>query len=80
MVVALVLALATFYFETKLPPAKDLLDGRSRGSVTMLDDQGQVFAWRGETFDKLTADNVSPWLRDAVVATEDRRFYHHFGV
>ncbi|MFC2969895.1 transglycosylase domain-containing protein [Acidimangrovimonas pyrenivorans] len=79
-VVALILAMATFYYEVQLPPAKTLLDGRSRGSVTLLDDQGEKFAWRGQTFDSISADNVSPYLRDAVIATEDRRFYHHFGV
>jgi len=40
-----------------------------------------VFAWRGEQFGgQITADSVSPNLRNAIVATEDRRFYHHFGV
>ncbi len=79
---SLVMAAATFYFYTTLPPdLNDLLDGRARGSVTMLDADGEVFAWRGETFGGFTtSDSVSPHLRNAVVATEDRRFYWHFGV
>ncbi|MCU0900696.1 MAG: penicillin-binding protein [Cypionkella sp.] len=77
----MVLALAVFYFYSQLPPVTALLDGRARGSVTMLDREGQVFAWRGETFGgQITAANVSPFLHDAVVATEDRRFYRHFGI
>jgi penicillin-binding protein 1A len=42
---------------------------------------GEVFAWRGESFGgAITADTVSPHLRNAIIATEDRRFYQHFGV
>jgi penicillin-binding protein 1A len=81
-VTAIVLALAVFYFYQKLPsdPAA-LVDGRIRGSVTLLDRDGQVFAWRGDQYGGLvTADSVSPHLRNAVVATEDKRFYWHFGI
>ncbi len=36
---------------------------------------------RGETFGgQITADNVSANLLHAVIATEDKRFYYHFGV
>lgn len=77
----LVLGLATLYFYTQLPPLASLIDARTRGSVTMLDREGQVFAWRGETFGgTITADTVSPHLRNAIVATEDKRFYQHFGI
>ncbi|WP_103332381.1 transglycosylase domain-containing protein [Pseudotabrizicola formosa] len=80
-VLGMVLALTVFYFYSQLPPVTELLDGRARGSVTMLDREGQVFAWRGETFGgQITAENVSPHLRNAVIATEDRRFYRHFGI
>lgn len=80
-VVALVLGLATFYFYATLPPVTDLLDARARGSVTLLDRDGKVFAWRGETFGgKIDADTVSKHLRNAVVASEDRRFYWHVGI
>ncbi len=81
MTVALLLALATGYFYVNLPPFNDLLDARARGSVTMMDGGGNVFAWRGETFGGvITADTVSPHLRNAIIATEDRRFYSHLGV
>jgi penicillin-binding protein 1A len=70
-----------FYFYAQLPPVTDLLDGRARGSVTLLDRNDQVFAWRGETFGgQITSENVSPYLLNAVIATEDKRFYRHFGV
>ena len=77
----MILACAVLYFYVQLPPLNTLLDGRARGSVTLLDRDGAVYAWRGETFGgQVTADNVSPNLLHAVVATEDKRFYHHFGI
>ncbi len=80
-VAMLVLALAVGYLYTTLPPLEALLDGRARGSVTMLDRNGDVFAWRGDQFGGVvTATSVSPHLKNAVIATEDKRFYGHFGV
>ena len=46
----------------------------------MQDTEGRVFAWRGETFGMVSADKIAPVLKDAVVATEDKRFYSHFGI
>ena len=64
-----------------LKPVTNLLDGRARGSVTLLDRNGQVYAWRGEQFGgQITAETVSPFLKNAIIATEDRRFYNHFGI
>jgi 1A family penicillin-binding protein len=65
----------------KLPEVTQLLDGRARGSVTLLDAKGEVFAWRGDQFGGVvTTQTVSKHLKNAVVATEDKRFYRHFGV
>lgn len=81
VVAALITALAVFYFYSTLPPLTELVDGRARGSVTLLDRDGQVFAWRGDQFGgTVTAQTVSPHLRNAVVATEDRRFFRHWGL
>ncbi len=79
--VGLVVAASTWYFYARLPELTDLLDGRARGSVTMLDRNGEVFAWRGETFGgSIDAASVSPFLRNAVIAAEDKRFYRHLGI
>ena len=43
---AMILACAILFFYVQLPPLNELLDGRSRGSVTMMDRDGAVFAWR----------------------------------
>jgi len=46
--VAMILLAAAVAFQyTKLPPVEELLDGRTRGSVTVLDRENVVFAWRG---------------------------------
>lgn len=80
-VAGLILAASTFYFYAQMPPVADLLDARARGSVTLLDRNDKVFAWRGETFGgSITAETVSKYLHDAVVATEDKRFYWHYGI
>lgn len=79
--VALLIGGTAAWFAMQLPPAHELTDGRNRGSVTLLDRDGQVFAWRGEQFGgAITPDTASPHLIDAVIATEDRRFRQHFGV
>ncbi len=80
-VIALVIGLAVAYTYTTVPELSTLLDGRAQGSVTLTDRDGTVFAWRGDQFGgTVTADSVSPYLRDAVIATEDRRFFMHPGV
>ncbi|MDG2339751.1 MAG: transglycosylase domain-containing protein, partial [Paracoccaceae bacterium] len=81
MVVALLIAASVGYYLTTLPTIEDLVDGRARGSVTLLDRNGDVFAWRGDQFGgMITTDTISHHLKNAVVATEDKRFYFHPGV
>ncbi|MEQ6202094.1 PBP1A family penicillin-binding protein [Sulfitobacter sp. HNIBRBA2951] len=81
LVGCVVLGLIVGYFYTTLPEVEDLLDGRANGSVTMLDYTGDVFAWRGDQFGgAVRASTVSPHLKNAVIATEDKRFYKHFGL
>ncbi len=81
IVLALVLGTGVAYYYKDLPEAMALMDDRKRGSVTMLDRSGAVFAWRGDQFGGLvSATTVSPHLKNAVIATEDKRFYRHFGI
>ena len=80
-VVALIIGLAVFYFASTLPDLNALLDGRAKGSVTILDRYGAVYAWRGDQRGStITTQTVSPYLRDAIVASEDKRFYGHLGL
>ncbi len=80
-VTAMIVGCAVLFFYVQLPPLGDLLDGRARGSVTLQDRNGDVYAWRGETYGgQVTTENVSLNLLHAVIATEDKRFYQHFGI
>ena len=77
----LVLGTAIFIDFGKLPNVAELMDDRQKGSVTMMDARGDVFAWRGDQFGgEVTAGTVSPHLKNAIIATEDKRFYGHWGI
>jgi membrane peptidoglycan carboxypeptidase len=81
LIVSVMTAIGIGYFYRELPKAEALLDGRARGSVTLLDHKSDVFAWRGDQFGGvINAKSVSTHLHNAIIATEDRRFYRHFGV
>ena len=81
LVAGLVLAGFVAFEYLQLPPLQELLDGRARGSVTMLDRDGEVYAWRGDQFGgAVTVDSVSPHLKNAFIASEDKRFYWHLGI
>ncbi len=80
-VIFLFLVTAIGYFAVNLPDVGKLLDARARGSVTLMDRNGDVFAWRGEQFGGAAdAKSVSQALKNAIIATEDKRFYSHFGI
>ncbi|MBF9032545.1 glycosyl transferase [Rhodobacterales bacterium HKCCE3408] len=79
-VLVLLVALATGYVYIQLPALEDAADARVRGSVTFLDEDGDVFARRGSQFGGIVRAEDAPQLAHAVVATEDRRFYWHPGV
>lgn len=80
-IVTLTTAIAVWYSASQMPPIEDLIDGRARGSVTLADREGETFAWRGDQFGgMMTTDTVSQHVVNAVVASEDKRFYGHFGI
>ncbi|PVA06321.1 transglycosylase domain-containing protein [Thalassorhabdomicrobium marinisediminis] len=79
--VTLIIVASVIYTSSTLPPIDELVDGRTRGSVTLIDVRGETFAWRGDQFGgMIRARDVSENLHNAVIATEDKRFYWHFGV
>ena len=69
------------YFALTLPDTNQLTIAERRPSVTILADDGSILATFGDLFGQpLTLKEMSPYLPKAVVATEDRRFYSHFGI
>jgi penicillin-binding protein 1A len=69
------------YFALTLPDTGELTRAERRPSVTILASDGSLLTSYGDLFGQpLTLKEMSPYLPKAVVATEDRRFYSHFGV
>src|SRR5579864_4916279 len=69
------------YFALTLPNTSQLGAAQRRPSVTILAADGSTLATLGDLFGQpLTLKRMSPYLPKAVIATEDRRFYSHFGV
>ncbi|MCM0021579.1 MAG: transglycosylase domain-containing protein, partial [Tagaea sp.] len=69
------------YFALTLPPV-DLIERFERKpSLTFVDARGGTVATYGDLYGGLVRlEDMPPWLPMAVLATEDRRFYSHFGV
>lgn len=53
---------------------------KSPAKLTILADDGKVIAEKGMRRNHVTVAQMPPHLVKAVMATEDRRFYSHFGV
>ena len=52
-----------------------------RAAIVLKAANGETFAAFGDIYgEPLTLDQMSPFIPQAVMATEDRRFYHHFGI
>ncbi|HEY5211297.1 MAG TPA: PBP1A family penicillin-binding protein [Stellaceae bacterium] len=69
------------YFWMTLPPIDDLTSSARRPSVTLLGGDGKVIATFGDLFGQpVKLKDLPPYLPEAVIATEDHRFYHHFGI
>jgi penicillin-binding protein 1A len=69
------------YFALTLPDTSQLAQSQRRPSVTILAADGSLLATYGDLFGQpLTLKEMSPYLPEAVIATEDRRFYSHFGI
>jgi penicillin-binding protein 1A len=78
---AVVLAGIFAYFSLTLPDTRDLMTATRKPSVTLLAADGSLIATFGDLFgEPLKLREMSPWVPQAVLATEDRRFYSHFGV
>src|SRR5271156_130382 len=78
---AIVGSVVLCYSALTLPDTGELTHAERRPSVTILASDGSLLTTYGDLFGQpLTLKEMSPYLPKAVVATEDRRFYSHFGV
>jgi penicillin-binding protein 1A len=78
------LAMAFVLVAFALPPITDDGDIWNRNrqyAVTITDSKGEIIGHRGiRQDDAVPLSEIPPHLIKAVLATEDARFYHHFGV
>ncbi len=81
IVVCFVLVVGVFaYFRKDLPKINDISGQTLGGSNTYYDRTGTVMLWQDyKAFKRqpVTADKMSPYVRDAMVAIEDKDYYKH---
>jgi penicillin-binding protein 1A len=74
-------AVMVLWFCRDLPVPETALDAVRRPSLTLLDRSGRVIATFGDLVgEPLRLRDFALVLPAAVVAVEDRRFFHHFGL
>jgi penicillin-binding protein 1A len=80
LVCVLALGATIMIFVSRLPdPVLLTLDDRPP-NLTILAGDGTVLAERGLRRGYVRLDRLPPYLAEAVIATEDRRFHYHFGI
>src|ERR1700731_881570 len=68
------------YFALTLPDTGDLTRAERRPSVTIFAADGSLLTTFGDLLGQpLSLQEISPYLPKTVIATEDPRFYSHFG-
>lgn len=73
--------IALGYFALTLPDTRELTAAQRKPSLTLVAADGSLVATYGDLFgEALTLQELPKYLPQAVIATEDRRFYRHFGV
>src|ERR1700742_4725555 len=79
MVAGLGILLAVY--ASDLPDVHQVAGLKKRPGITLLAADGSVLSQSGDLYgNTLAVSELPPNLVHAVVAIEDRRFYHHFGV
>ena len=71
-----------FFFVTwGMPSTDDLWEARQGQSITFLDRNGHVILREGaQNAPPVDLTSLPPYVAQAFIAIEDRRFYHHLGV
>jgi penicillin-binding protein 1A len=73
--------LTLVWFARDLPRPEAALDAARRPGLTLEDRNGRIFAAFGDVVgDPLRLSDMPPWLPQAAVAIEDRRFWSHPGI
>ncbi len=79
--VAISIAGILAYYATDLPDIEEATQALRRPSLTFVSADGEAFAVYGDIYGSLVSLSELPrFVPQAVLATEDRRFYSHFGI
>lgn len=75
------LAFAFIYMAPRTPEAVDLWNVNRQSAIIVLDRNGEEIAARGARYGaQVDPEDLPKFFVDAILATEDRRFYDHTGV
>lgn len=78
-----ILTLGVFaFFRKDLPKLNDISGDNLGGSISYYDRTGQTLLWQDYNAVKrvpVASDQISPYMKDATVAIEDRDFFNHRG-
>ena len=78
---AIALAGLVAYYAVDLPDLDQATGATRRPAVVVQAANGETITAYGDVYgEPLTLKDMSPYLPQAVMATEDRRFYSHFGI
>ena len=73
--------LAVAYIATSLPDMSELEKGKKQQAITVETADGQIIATYGDVYGaQIPYEKIPKHLVQAVVATEDRRFFVHHGI
>ena len=76
----LVLGGYVFYCWLKMPDISKAIERTRLPATTILTENGkEIESYGGVYSDVVYADKIPSYLKDAIISTEDRRFYSHFG-
>ena len=79
--IAAIVAAFFFYVTWDMPSTDDLWDAKQGQSITFLDRNGHVILREGaQNAPPVDLSTLPPYVPQAFIAIEDRRFYQHFGV
>lgn len=80
LIAAFLLFCYVFYCWVTLPDISKAIERTRLPATTILTESGQeIESYGGVYSDIVYADELPAYVRDAVISTEDRRFYSHFG-
>lgn len=69
------------YYATELPAITQNAGFERKSSIIVKAENGNIVGRYGDIVGtKITVEDIPPHLIHAVLATEDRRFYYHFGI